>query len=135
MAKKKSTVTNPPVEAFQVSDRVALQARLRMPKRDARGPLFRPLRIYTLDPSVSDRLGGVAIVQVPYEPLKPGPLGSVFDVNWEGAPDPIIADALNLDDPYLLLSSGLSPSPSNGRFHLQMVYAVCSLTYAAFSRA
>src|SRR4029077_15702250 len=31
--------------------------------------------------------------------------------------------------------SGLSPSPLNGRFHLQMVYAVCSLTYAAFRRA
>ncbi len=36
---------------------------------------------------------------------------------------------------YLLLSSGLSPTPPNGRFHLQMVYAVCSLTYAAFRRA
>ena len=42
---------------------------------------------------------------------------------------------LDLDDPDLLLSSGLSPSPANGRFHLQMVYAVCSLTYAAFRRA
>ena len=42
---------------------------------------------------------------------------------------------LDLDDPMLLLSSGLTPTPSNGRFHLQMVYAVCSLTYAAFRRA
>ena len=38
-----------------------------------RGPLSRPLRIYTLDPSVSDRIGGVATVQVPYEKLEPGP--------------------------------------------------------------
>ena len=37
--------------------------------------------------------------------------------------------------PTLLLSSGLSPSPANGLFHLQMVYAVCSLTYAAFRKA
>ena len=33
------------------------------------------------------------------------------------------------------MSSGLAPTPSNGNFHLQMVYAVCSLTYAAFRRA
>ena len=74
-------------------------------------------------------------MHVPYEKLEPGPVGSVFKVSWEGAPAPLKAEALDLDDPYLLLSSGLSPSPANGRFHLQMVYAVCSLTYAAFSRA
>ena len=45
------------------------------------------------------------------------------------------AEALDLDEPFLLISSGLSPSPANGQFHSQMVYAVCSLTYAAFSRA
>ena len=101
----------------------------------ASSPVTRPLRIYTLDPSVSDRVGGVATVQVPYEPLQPGPIGSVFNVNWAGAPSPIVSDALNLDDPFLLMSSGVSPSPANGKFHLQMVYAVCSLTYAAFSKA
>lgn len=131
MAKK----TSPPVVAFEVSDRVQRQALIQPYRRESHAPLTRPLRIYTLDPSVSDRLGGVATVQVPYEKLEPGPVGSVFKVNWEGAPDPLQADALNLDDPYLLLSSGLSPSPANGRFHLQMVYAICSLTYAAFSRA
>src|SRR6185503_13579448 len=124
-----------PIEAYQVSNRVARQAALNPYQRPAGAPLTRPLRIYTLDPSVSDRLGGVATVQVPYEKLEPGPVGSVFKVNWEGAPDPLRAEALNLDDPHLLLSSGLSPTPANGRFHLQMVYAVASLTYAAFKRA
>ena len=101
-----------------------------------RAPLVRPLRIYTLDPSVSDRMGGVATVHVPYEKLEPGPIGSLFAVNSIGAPAELMAaEALDLDDPYLLLSSGLSPTPTNGRFHLQMVYAVCSLTYAAFRRA
>jgi hypothetical protein len=131
MAKKKAA--SPP--AYEVSPRVTRQASIRPYQRDPGAPVSRPLRIYTLDPSVSDRLGGVAIAQVPYEPLKTGPIGSVFEVNWEGAPAPIVADALDLDDPFLLLSSGLSPSPSNGRFHLQMVYAVCSLTYTAFTRA
>jgi hypothetical protein len=127
--------TSPSVRAYEVSDRVALQAAARPYQRDRRAPLTRPLRIYTLDPSVSDRLGGIATVLVPYEKLEPGPIGSLFQVNWEGAPDPLVASALDLDEPYLLLSSGVSPAPSDGRFHLQMVYAVCSLTYAAFRRA
>src|SRR5688572_14822399 len=133
MARKK-----PPAAAvtpYEVSERVPLQARVRAPKRDARAPQFRPLRIYTLDPSVSDRLGGVATVQVPYEPLRAGPVGSLFQIRCDGAPEELTVDPLDLDDPHLLLSSGLSPTPANGRFHLQMVYAVCSLTYAAFKRA
>ena len=131
MARKAS----PPVRAYEVSDRVALQAAARPYERDRRAPMVRPLRIYTLDPSVSDRLGGVATVLVPYEKLEPGPVGALFKVSWEGAPAPLQAEALDLDDPPLLLSSGLSPTPSDGRFHLQMVYAVCSLTYAAFRQA
>jgi hypothetical protein len=122
-------------QAYEVSDRVALQASVRPYQRDPRSPLVRPLRIYTLDPSVSDRIGGVATVLVPYEKLEKGPIGSLFAVSHEGAPELLKAEPLDLDDPHLLLSSGLSPTPSNGRFHLQMVYAVCSLTYAAFRRA
>ena len=75
-------------------------------------------------------MGGVATVLVPYEKLEPGPIGSLFAVNSLGAPEELQAEALNLDDPHLLLSGGLSPTPTNGRFHMQMVYAVCSLTYA-----
>jgi hypothetical protein len=40
-------------------------------------PVTRPLRIYTLDPSVSDRVGGVATVEIPYEKLEPGPTRSM----------------------------------------------------------
>lgn len=131
MARQRSS----PVQAYEISSRVAQQASIRAYHRDPRAPLVRPLRIYTLDPSVSDRLGGVATVLVPYEKLEPGPIGSLFKVNCEGVPEPLKAEALDLDDPHLLLSSGLSPTPANGQFHLQMVYAVCSLTYAAFRRA
>ena len=127
--------TPPAARAYEVSDRVPLQAAVRPYQRDRRAPLVRPLRIYTLDPSVSDRLGGVATVLVPYEKLEPGPIGSLFTVSWDGAPAPLEAGALDLDDPHVLLSSGLSPTPADGRFHLQMVYAVCSVTYAAFRRA
>ncbi len=73
---------------------------------------------------------------MPYEKLERGPDRiAVPGRSATGAPAPLRADALDLDDPDLLLSSGLSPTPPNGRFHLQMVYAVCSLTYAAFRRA
>jgi len=125
----------PAVQPYEISARVALQARLRSPRREPGGPVHRPLRIYTLDPSVSDRLGGIATVNVPYEKLEKGPLGALFDIRSDGAPRDLRAEALDLDDPHLLLSSGLSPTPANGRFHLQMVYAVCSLTYSAFKRA
>jgi hypothetical protein len=127
--------TPPAPTAYEISDRVARQAAVRPYERDPRAPAARPLRIYTLDPSVSDRLGGVATVAVPYEKLAPGPIGALFEIVADGAPAPLEAGALDLDDPHLLLSGGLSPTPANGRFHLQMVYAVCSLTYAAFRRA
>jgi hypothetical protein len=124
-----------PIVAYEVSERFVRQALVRPYQRDAHAPLSRPLRIYTLDPSVSDRFGGVATVQVPYEKLAPGPVGSLFEVRYERAPPPLRSAALDLDDPHLLLASGLAPTPSDGRFHLQMSYAVCSLTYAAFRKA
>jgi len=135
VAPKRRPAAPAPVESFQISDRVAQQARVVRPSRDPRGPAYRPLRIYTLDPSVSDRLGGVATVQVPYEKLQSGPIGSLFDIRVDGAPKALRARALDLDEPHLLMSSGLAPSPANGCFHPQMIYAVCSLTYAAFKRA
>jgi hypothetical protein len=132
MAKKQAP---PTITDYEVSARVTQQARMLPALRDSRAPLSRPLRIYTLDPSVSDRVGGVATVLVPYEKLEPGPTGALFKLVADGAPPPLVSEPLDLDDPYLLLSSGLSPTPANGRFHLQMVYAVCSLTVAAFRRA
>jgi hypothetical protein len=121
--------------AFEISPRVARQALVRRYQRERDAPLTRALRIYTLDPSVSDRIGGVATVLVPYEKLEPGPIGSLFKVVTDGAPKLLRSQPLDLDEPYILLSSGLVPSPANGKFHPQMVYAVCSLTYAAFRRA
>jgi hypothetical protein len=56
-------------------------------------------------------------------------------VQCRKVPAPLTAEPLDLNQPSLLLSSGLSPTPSDGQFHLQMVYSVCMLTYAAFRRA
>jgi hypothetical protein len=120
---------------YEISERVARQARTEPSRRVPGAAPVRPLRIFTLDPSVSYRLGGVATVNVPYEELTPGPVGRLFEVQCHKVPTPLVAQPLDLDQPALLLSSGLSPTPANAEFHLQMVYAVCMLTYAAFRRA
>ena len=104
-------------------------------KRQPGAPLSRPLRIYTLDPSVSHRIGGVATVSVPYEKVQKGPIGALFEIDTTGAPVSLRGLPLDLDDPYLLMAGGHAPSPGNGQFAAQMTYAVCSLTYAAFRRA
>ena len=97
----------------------------------------RPLRIFTLDPSVSARVGGVATVNVPYEALGKGPAGARFQVEPEGAPELFTkVDLLvDLDQPAMLRNSGVAPTPNDGRFHMQMAYAVCTLTYNSFQRA
>src|SRR5690606_22368759 len=92
-----STVNTPNIELFQVGSRLVLQARgAGGGVEPARGPLYRPLRIYTLDPSVSDRIGGVATVNVPYEKLEKGPVGALFDVRCDGAPRVLKAQPLDL---------------------------------------
>jgi hypothetical protein len=108
-------------------------ARAPAPQRE--WPLYRPLRIYTSDPSASRLEGAVTSVNVPYEPLVPGPGGRLFRVDCHDActgQDYVQAD---LDSTYALLSSGYDPAPSDPRFHQQMVYAVCANVYAAFRSA
>ncbi|MFL6636291.1 MAG: hypothetical protein ACJ8HJ_28680 [Massilia sp.] len=98
-------------------------------------PLYRPLRIYTSDPSASRLEGAVTAVNVPYEALTPGPVGRLFSVDSRDATtgqDYVPAD---LDATYALLSGGYDPAPSDPRFHQQMVYAVCCNVYAAFRKA
>ena len=120
---------------YEISPRVEMQASTRPYTREAGAPKTRPLRIYTLDPSVSQRTGGIATVDVPYEELVKGPAGTLFAVECDLPPPPLTIEPLDLDRPDLLLQHGLAPSPGNGQFHLQMTYAVCNLTYAAFRRA
>ena len=135
---KKVTATKPVAVSgpqYEISERVGRQARTHASKAVANAPSARPLRIYSLDPSVSYRLGGVATVRVPYEPLEPGPIGQLFEVIGRETRHEFGTAPLDLEAPLLLMSDGLSPSPANNQFHAQMVYAVCSLTYATFRRA
>jgi hypothetical protein len=119
-----------------IGEGVRRTLRARPYERRRGDPIYRPLRIYALDASASQREGAVALVNVPYEPLEPGPRGCLFEVEetfctTEG----LRAQVVDLDAPRVLLESGRRPSPSDPQFHQQMVYAVCSLTYAAFRKA
>ncbi|MFL6415793.1 MAG: peptidase M4 [Bryobacteraceae bacterium] len=102
-------------------------------ERKGRDPLFRPLKIFTLDPNASRLDGAVSVLTVPYERLRPGPIGSILAVvDRDGSRSNTPVD---LDAPEVLIRQGLEPSPSNPQFRQQMVYAICSSIYAVFRTA
>jgi hypothetical protein len=55
-------------------------------------PVYRPLQVYTLDPASSKFEGATAVLQVPYEPLEPGPKGAVFAVGMADANTRVTVD-------------------------------------------
>ncbi len=125
---------------FTLADSVARATQVRPYERTVGEPLYRPLRIFALDPAASSRDGAVAVVNVPYERLEGGPRGALLDVVADDAPGSATGDAapvgaLDLDDRAVLLQQGRTPSSSDPLFRRQMVYAVCSTTYAAFRHA
>ncbi len=121
-------------KAFRIGHGVYRAARVRVYEPKPGDPPYRPLRIYTLDPSVSRMDGAVALVKVPYEPLDEACVGNFLAVDNRDAEGRAYRHA-NLNDPAVLIRNGHDPSPSSPQFHQQMVYAVSSLTYAAFRKA
>ncbi len=118
---------------FVVAPSVTRAARNRPYERRPGDPLFRPLRIYTLDPAASLPDCPTATLKIPYEPLSPGPQGSRFavvDALGERRNQPV-----DLDDVRLAMGEGFAPSPSQIQFHQQMAYAVCSAVHATFRHA
>ncbi|HLL13295.1 MAG TPA: hypothetical protein VK570_19685, partial [Rubrivivax sp.] len=121
-------------ERFRIADTV--KRAVPEPFRHAAGdPLYRPLRILTVDPAVSRLEGAVANVNVPYEPLDPGPVGRVFRVEAHDGVEGVPGQPADLNHAYALVNHGYDPSPSDRRFHQQMVYAVCSAVYSTFRNA
>lgn len=118
---------------FSLGPGVARASSVATYERQADDPVYRPLKVYTLDPATLAFEGATAVLQVPYEPLQPGPQGCVFEVESTDGDKAI--PAVDLEDPRLLIGQGLTPSPSNHRFHQQMAYAVCSSVYATFRAA
>lgn len=97
-------------------------------ERRSNDPIYRPLRIFTRDPATSVLAGAIALVNLPFEHLTPGPEGAVFRVEGRGMP-------LDLDSPELLIVNGLTPGMSDPQFRKLMVYAVCTSVYASFRAA
>lgn len=120
---------------FQIGLGVERAVHARPYERKSDDPLYRPLRIYALDPSASRFEGAVATVNVPYEPLEPGPRGALVQVDSHDGGQNVDYISADLNDPKLLLQNGRDPSSSDPLFHQQMVYAVCTTVYAAFQKA
>ena len=104
-------------------------------ERKSTDPLYRHLRIYTADPTVPRLEGAVALADVPYEPLQPGPAGRLLRIENLDADQGIHYRQADLDDPAALVRDGYAPSQTDPCFHQQMVYAVCSNVCAAFGSA
>lgn len=120
---------------FQIGSGVTRTAQSRPYEHHEGDPLYRPLKIFTLDPSVRRSEGAVTTLNVPYERLKRGPRGSVFDVRDNDGRYTYLP--VDLDDPKILLNDGVEPSASRSspEFRQQMVYAVASSVYAVFRTA
>jgi hypothetical protein len=98
-------------------------------------PTWRPLKIYAFDPSMGRTLNNYMTVQVPYEPLEPGPVGRKIAIIDYDISNDRYYDAVDLDHPSITINNGLEPSESDPRFHQQMVYAVASETIRHFEFA
>ena len=95
-------------------------------------PLVRPLQIYSTDPADSKLDGSIATVAVPFEPLEPGPVGSLFEIVAVEETALVSYLPLDLELPKILVAGGIPPSPVDNRFLMQMTYAVAMSTYEAF---
>ncbi len=118
---------------YEVGPGVIQAASIRAYERTDSDPITRPLRIYTVDPSLPSVDGAIATIQVPYEPLAPGPKGCLFEIQREDGDTHL--PPLDLESPRILIGNGLPPGVANPAFHQQMVYAVASSTYALFRSA
>jgi hypothetical protein len=98
-------------------------------------PETRPLKCYAFDPSLGKFFGNEMTLEVKYEHLLPGPIGErVAVIDYDGE-NKRFYKPVDLENPSVLIRSGLSPSQSDPRFHQQMVYAVASETIQNFEAA
>lgn len=102
-------------------------------------PTHRKLRIYALDPSLAAQHETASIgeltIEVPWEPLDPGPVGEYVEVIDADPASRCFYAPVDLNDPRLLALDGLPPSETHPQFHQQMAYAVAMATIAHFEQA
>src|SRR6476661_9635684 len=112
-------------------------SRIQTPVR--RKPPFRKLRVYAFDPSLNWQIDTAVInqmtLQVPWEELRPGPVGEYLEVVDVDPASRCCYAPVDLDDRFLLAADGLEPAEGDPQFHQQMVYAVAMTTIHNFERA
>ncbi len=102
-------------------------------------PVCRELRVFAVDPGATSHLELLAVnettLRVPWEKLKPGPIGEYVAVVDKDAEGKEVFPPVDLDTLEVLATDGLPPSDSNPQFRQQMVYAVAMRTIRNFERA
>lgn len=120
-----------PGEGFVLDAHLRRACRVASYVRRKDDPVYRPLWVYTLDPSVSRLDGGEAVLNVPFEPLDKGPTGLLFEVKEEN----YHAGPTDLETRSVLINRGFAPSRSEPAFRQQMAYAVATSVHAGFRKA
>ena len=93
-------------------------SRIRPYMRKPLDPLFRPLQIYSTDPADSKLDGSIVRVNVPFEPLEPGPVGCLFEVIGTEESTLVSYPPLDLESPKVLVAGGIAPSPVLSLIHI-----------------
>jgi len=101
-----------------------------------RFPDRRRLNIFAADPMSGRQSRYRTSIDINNEPnLEPGPRGAIIEViDYDGEHKRYYAP-VNLNQPALLMESGLAPNESDPRFHQQMVYAVAMKVLESARRA
>ena len=134
---------------FTLGERVFLPTKIAPYKGEPGEPRTRPLWIYASDPANVGLRQPQLRVDVPYEPLGPGPSGLLFTVEHGQIPEDLrqlldwseeqakqhAAEPLELDQLATALGAGITPTTADPRFAGQMAYAVCQQIYEVFRRA
>jgi len=139
--KKRATTKSEPATAG--TEGVSRQKEVRATAK----PVYRRLRGYAFDPSLSIRLETALVNQTTYkvmweeaakgtsDGLTAGPVGEYLEVVDYDPASNCFYEPVDLNDPDILAQDGLSPSEGNPQFHQQMVYAVGMTTIRNFEKA
>jgi hypothetical protein len=105
-----------PAIQFKLGDRLRWAAQTPRYERQSGDPVYRPLQIYTIDPSRRRREGQTAEINVPFERLRKGPNGCRFRIvkseTWPLGP----YDDVDLNETRLLITNGRQPAPTDPVF-------------------
>lgn len=108
--------------------------RSRRATRESSRTTRRPLQIFAYDPMLGRVAGNRIGIDIAYERLEPGPVGSKIEIiDYDSTLDTFYPP-VDLDSPSVLMCGGLDPSEGDPHFHQQMTYAVVMKVIENFER-